>query len=133
MKIKGVNFNYHDDTVSTYEAVFARGDRRLSRLLLEAHRQGCKLDGWSEHFDPEKWKKAVEISGTDIAFYTARQRSFEETLPWDIIDASISKDFFRKEAEKSLAEITTKDCRWGCAGCGINRRTKCKQGGIYHA
>ncbi|MGC2873000.1 TIGR03960 family B12-binding radical SAM protein [Ihubacter sp. mB4P-1] len=133
LKIKGVNFNYHDDTVSTYEAVFARGDRRLSRLLLEAHRQGCKLDGWSEHFDPEKWKKAVEISGTDIAFYTARQRSFEETLPWDIIDASISKDFLRKEAEKSLAEITTKDCRWGCAGCGINRRTKCKQGGIYHA
>ncbi|WP_425754892.1 TIGR03960 family B12-binding radical SAM protein [Ihubacter sp. rT4E-8] len=133
LKIKGVNFNYHDDTVSTYEAVFARGDRRLSRLLLEAHRQGCKLDGWSEHFDPEKWKKAVEISGTDIAFYTTRQRSFEETLPWDIVDASISKDFLRKEADKSLAEITTKDCRWGCAGCGINRRTKCKQGGIYHA
>lgn len=129
--IKGVNFNYHDDVVSTYEAVFARGDRRLGRLLLEAHRQGCRLDGWSEHFDVSKWQRAVENSGIDLSFYTTRQRDFDEVLPWDIIDASISKDFLRREAEKAMAETTTHDCRHGCVGCGINRRTVCRQGGIY--
>ena len=71
---KGVTFNYHDNAVSRYEAVFARGDRRCGKLLLEAYRQGCRLDGWSEHFDPEKWERAAELSGTDIDFYTTRAK-----------------------------------------------------------
>lgn len=129
--IKGASLSYHDDVVSTYEAVFARGDRRLGKLLLEAYGQGCRLDGWSEHFDAEKWQRAVEASGVDIAFYTTRQRDFDEVLPWDVIDSSVSKAFLRREAEKAMAETVTKDCRWGCAGCGINRRTTCRQGGIY--
>lgn len=131
LKIKGVTFNYHDDAVSTYEAIFARGDRRLGQLLLEAHKQGCRLDGWSEHFDLEKWKKAIERSGTDIGFYTTRQRSYDEILPWDIVDSSIAKSFLQSESEKAMKEVTTKDCRYGCAGCGINRRVQCKMGGIY--
>ena len=129
--IKGASLNYHDDVVSTYEAVFARGDRRLGKLLLEAHRQGGRLDGWAEHFDAEKWKRAVEASGTDIAFYTTRQRDYDEVLPWDVIDSSVSKAFLRREADKAAEAAITKDCRWGCAGCGINRRTECRQGGIY--
>lgn len=131
LKIKGVTFNYHDDAVSTYEAVFARGDRRLGRLLLEAHNQGCRLDGWSEHFSLEKWQKAIELSETDIAFYTTRERAFDEVLPWDVIDSSITKKFLISEAEKATQEVITKDCRYGCAGCGINSRVECKWGGIY--
>ncbi len=131
LKIKGVTFNYHDDAVSTFEAIFARGDRRLSTLLLEAHRLGCRLDGWSEYFDLTKWRTAIEQSGIDVDFYTTRERSFDEVLPWDIIDASITKKFLQSEAEKAMKEVTTKDCRYGCSGCGINRRVKCKMGGIY--
>ncbi|MEE0691725.1 MAG: TIGR03960 family B12-binding radical SAM protein [Lachnospiraceae bacterium] len=131
LKIKGVSFNYHEDAVSTLEAVFARGDRRLGRLLLAAHEQGCRLDGWSEHFSLEKWQKALKSSGTDVGFYTTRQRSFDEILPWDIIDSSVSKRFLKEEAEKAEKEQITRDCRYGCAGCGINTRTVCRQGGIY--
>ena len=131
LKIKGVTFNYHEDSVSSLEAVFARGDRRLGNLLLAAHRQGCRLDGWSEYFSLEKWQKAIEESGTDTAFYTTRARSFDEVLPWDIIDPSVTKAFLRREALKSEKEETTKDCRYGCAGCGINSRVTCTQGGIY--
>lgn len=131
LKIKGVTFNYHDDAVSTYEAIFARGDRRLSALLLEAHKLGCRLDGWSEHFDLEKWNTAIMQSGTDVGFYTTRERNYDELLPWDIIDSSITKKFLQSEAEKAMKEVTTKDCRYGCSGCGINRRVKCKMGGIY--
>ncbi len=130
-KLKGVTFNYHDDSVSTLEAIFARGDRRLGRLLLKAHEEGCCLDGWSEHFSLEKWKRAIEASGIDLEFYTTRRREYDEILPWDIIDSSVSHRFLVSEAEKAKAEETTKDCRYGCAGCGINRRVECKWGGIY--
>lgn len=129
--LKKVTFNYHDDAVSTLEAVFARGDRRLSGLLVSAHKNGCRLDGWSEHFSLEKWRKAIEESGTDIDFYTTRSRSYDEILPWDIIDSSILRDFLVSEAEKAQAGSITADCRYGCAGCGINRRTECRSGGIY--
>ena len=130
LKIKGVTFNYHDNTTSAYEAVFARGDRRTGKLLYEAFRAGCKLDGWTEHFKPEAWETAFEKSGIDRNFYTTRKRSFDEILPWDIIDSGISKQFLRNEAERALKEETTPDCRNGCVGCGINTKVKCPMAGI---
>lgn len=130
LKIKGVTFNYHTDTVSTYEAVFARGDRRTGRILYEAFKQGCYLDGWTEHFKLDCWNKAVELSGLKKEFYTTRKREFNEFLPWQIIDSSVSTDFLRLEAERAVAETVTPDCRYGCAGCGINRRVTCEAEGI---
>ena len=130
-KLKGVTFNYHDNKTSAYEAVFARGDRRCSRLLYEAFRAGCRLDGWTEYFNREGWETAFAESGIDVDFYTTRARSFDEILPWDIIDSGISKKFLRNEAEKALAAETTQDCRHGCVGCGMNRNVNCPMEGIY--
>ena len=130
LRIKGVTFNYHDNTTSTYEAVFARGDRRTGKLLYEAHKAGAKLDGWTEHFRPEAWKKAFEESGTDAGFYTTRERSFDEILPWDIIDCGVSKKYLIKEAQKAMEERTTHDCRLGCTGCGMNKHVECSMDGI---
>lgn len=138
LKIKGVTFNYHDNTTSAYEAVFARGDRRTGRLLYEAFRAGCKFDGWTEHFKPEAWETAFEKSGIDKDFYTTRTRNFDEILPWDIIDSAISKKFLINEAEKAYMEQTTNDCRLGCVGCGMNQSVACpmagslKKGGAAH-
>lgn len=131
LKIKGVTFNYHDSFTSVCEAVFARGDRRTGKALLEAHKLGCRLDGWTEHFYPDRWKKAFEISGVSPEFYAFRQRSQEEILPWDHIDCGVTKKFFLLEKERAYGETTTKDCRFGCQGCGINQRVKCEQEGIY--
>ena len=131
LKIKGVTFNYHDDSTSVLESVFARGDRQTGKAIYEAWKLGCKFDGWTEHQHPELWEKAFEISGIDPDFYTHRERSFDEVLPWDIIDCSVSKAFLIKEAEKAQKEETTADCRYGCTGCGINKRVKCEAGGIY--
>ncbi|MEG0923646.1 MAG: TIGR03960 family B12-binding radical SAM protein [Anaerovoracaceae bacterium] len=131
LRIRGVTFNYHDDLTSTYEAVFARGDRKVGKLLLEAFNQGCKFDSWSEHFNIEKWQAAFEKSGIDADFYSTRKRDYDEILPWDIIDCSVSKDFLISESEKATKGEITKDCRYGCVGCGINKRTECKVGGIY--
>lgn len=129
LKIKGVTFNYHDNTTSAYEAVFARGDRRTGRLLYEAFRAGCKFDGWTEHFKPEAWETAFEKSGIDKDFYTTRTRNFDEILPWDIIDSAISKKFLINEAEKAYMEQTTNDCRLGCVGCGMNQSVACPMAG----
>ncbi len=121
LSIRGVTFNWHDPEVSLLEACFARGDRRLSEVLYEAWRLGCLLDGWTEHFHYERWVKAFESCGIDPAFYANRERSRDELLPWDFIDAGVTKEFLWRENEKSLKAQTTSDCRHGCHGCGLTR------------
>lgn len=131
LKIKGVTFNYHDDDTSVLEAILARGDRRVGELLLSAYNKGCKMDSWTEYFVREKWDEAMKETGILPEDYATRERSVEEVLPWDIISSCISKEYLIKEREKSIAESTTHDCRYGCTGCGINKYTECKLGGIY--
>lgn len=127
LKMRNVTFNYHDSPVSVLEAVFARGDRRCGKLLKQAYENGCTFDAWSESFHMDLWDKAFEQTGISPDFYASRKRSYDEVLPWDIIDSYILKDYLISENEK--IEVT-RDCREGCTGCGINRKTVCKLEGI---
>ena len=119
--VKGVTFNYHESGLSYLEACFARGDRRLGGVLLRAHELGCMLDGWTELFKLDAWLQAFADCGLDPAFYANRRREKDELLPWDFIDSGIVKPFLWREWEKALAAETTRDCRQGCNGCGIQR------------
>lgn len=125
LHIKGVTFNYHETKTSNLEAIFARGDRKVCRLLERAYHLGCKFDGWTEYFKPQLWEQAFAETGTDLDFYAYRERDYEEILPWDIIDPLISREFLIRENEKAKAAQVTPDCRRGCAGCGINRYATC--------
>ena len=125
LHIKGVTFNYHETKTSNLEAIFARGDRKVCRLLEHAYHLGCKFDGWTEYFKPQLWEQAFAETGTDLDFYAYRKRDYEEILPWDIIDPLISREFLIRENEKAKAAQVTPDCRKGCAGCGINRYATC--------
>ena len=98
---------------------------------MEAHKLGCKFDGWSEHFSKEKWDKAAVNAGIDGAFFSQRPRYEDEILPWDKIDSGVTKEFLRKEWERAQECLITHDCRYGCVGCGVNRKVECKWGGIY--
>lgn len=118
LNTKSIRYNWHDAELTMLEGVFARGDRRLSALLLEAYKNGCMFDSWSEQFHSNAWKKAFEMLGIDMDFYTIRERSKEELLPWDFIDAGITKTFLWKEYERGQSETVTPNCRKGCAGCG---------------
>lgn len=131
LHIKGVTFNYHETGTSHLESVFARGDRRVGQVLARAHELGCKFDAWTEHFKPELWDKALEDTGIDSAFYTYRERSYDEVLPWDIVDPYITKEFLMRENEKAKKAEVTHDCRQGCVGCGMNRVAECFKGAEF--
>ncbi len=128
--IKGVSFNYHGTDSSHLEAVFARGDRRLCDTLIKAVELGCKFDGWREHLKYDIWMKAFLETGIDPNFYAHRERSYDEILPWDIIDTGVTKEFLISENNKAIKEEQSPDCRLNCIGCGINNRVKCTMEGI---
>lgn len=127
--VKGATFQYHGTEASHMEAVFAKGDRRLGDVLIKAVELGCKFDGWREHFNYERWMTAFRETGVDPDFYALRERSYDEVLPWDIIDSGLAKEFLIAENCKAAEETLSPDCRNQCIGCGINQKTNCAKGG----
>ena len=118
---KKIKYQHHDPETCTIEAVLARGDRRLCDALELACREGFKFDAWSENFDYGRWMSVFERSGVDPAFYANRRYSYDEVLPWDIIDCGVDKDFLIRESKKAHDEKTTPNCREQCSGCGANK------------
>ncbi|MGB9698163.1 MAG: TIGR03960 family B12-binding radical SAM protein [Thermodesulfobacteriota bacterium] len=117
---RGINLKWTDPQMSLLEGVFARGDRRLSKVLERAYNLGCRLDGWGDHFRYDLWLKAFAQVGLDPAFYTYRPRDLEELMPWDHLDMRLSKDFLREERKKAWQLLPTPDCRHNsCPGCGV--------------
>ncbi len=121
LKIKNVTYSLHTYDVSFYEAVFARGDRRLAPVIRRAWQFGCRLDGWDEHFDRDKWAQAFADCGVDPLFYAARQIPEDEILPWDHIFSGVTKEYMLSEYQASLRGIATPDCKAGCRMCGAQR------------
>ena len=121
LKMKGVTFNWHDPSLSLLEACISRGDRRMGEVIYTAWKDGCILDGWSEHFKYDVWIKAFEKCGLSPAFYANRERSYDELLPWAFIDMGVTQRYLQLENERAKKGQTTKDCRKGCNGCGLQR------------
>ena len=122
---KFIKYNWHESTLSVLEGVFARGDRRLSKVIELAVKKGCKFDGWDEFFLSEKWEEAFCEAGLSPEFYR-RERSYDEILPWDKIDIGVTKEFLMKENENAKNAIVTPNCREKCSGCGA----ACFKGGV---
>ncbi len=115
---KSLKYNWHEADVTVLEGVFARGDRKVGKVIEEAYRLGCLYDSWSESFDNEKWMQAFANTGVDIEFYTMRERSMDELFPWDFIDIGVTKNFLKKEWERAMNAHITPNCRMQCSGCG---------------
>ena len=105
----------------------SRGDRSIGELFELAWREGCRLDGWTEHFDFAKWERAGEKWGKDPA-HLLRERRVDEPLPWDHIDIFIEKKYLARDLAKAKAEAEeaalTSDCRNGCHVCGVIHEDK---------
>jgi radical SAM family uncharacterized protein/radical SAM-linked protein len=119
LKVPGVYVKWQQPEISLLEGVFARGDRRLSRLVVEAYENGCRFDGWADRFNYRLWQTTLEALDLDVDFYTTRDRTINEPLPWDHIDIRVDKQFLQKEWAAALEGSTIDDCRWGqCENCG---------------
>jgi radical SAM family uncharacterized protein/radical SAM-linked protein len=115
----GLKVKWNDPDQSVLEAVFSRGDRRLSAVLRRAWEQGARFDSWSEHMKTDVWGKAFREAGLDPHWYAQRELERDSVLPWDHLSAGVEKAFLWKEYERALAEEYTEDCRRGrCGACG---------------
>lgn len=115
-----IKFAYHDAKTGRLEAVLARGDRQLAKVILKAWEKGCKYDSWTEFFDYDRWMDAFEECGVDPDLYACRKRDEYEAEPWDHIDCGVNKDYLRKEWRLAQRGILTHDCRHlACNGCAV--------------
>jgi len=117
---KSIKYNWHDAKTTIIEGLLARGDRKLSRFLEILYAKGAIFDAWTDYFDYGKWIEALDESGLTLDFYCYRQRELDEVLPWDHIDAGVSKDFMIREYKKALKGIITCNCRESCSACGAS-------------
>lgn len=121
---RAIGFRYHDGRPGIIEGLLCRGDRRVGAVIETAWRSGAKFDGWSEYFSFERWQQAartaLEAAGVDLEWYTTRQRTEDEVLPWDHLDAGLDRDWLWQDWQDSLAEYDVSDCRWTpCSMCGV--------------
>ncbi|MBR6012778.1 MAG: TIGR03960 family B12-binding radical SAM protein [Selenomonadaceae bacterium] len=116
---KAITYNYHNAKLSVLEGIIARGDRRVSKVIETAWKNGAKFDGWSDLFKFEVWEEAFKICGIDGKIFT-REKNIYENLAWDHTSPGVRKNFLVEEFEKSKLAETTRDCRrTSCTGCGV--------------
>lgn len=118
---KSLKFAYHEADITILEGLLARGDRKLCQVIYDVYQSGQIFDAWTEYFDKSNWDNALEKNHIDIGFYTYRDRSVDEILPWDFIDIGVTRKFMEKEWERAQAEVVTPNCRMQCSGCGAAR------------
>jgi radical SAM family uncharacterized protein len=124
---KAIGFRYHDGKPSIIEGLLSRGDRRVAQVIRAVWADGGRFDGWSESFSFERWERcasaALAVEGVDLAWYTTRDRGYDEILPWDHLDAGLERDWLWQDWLAAVdpdgaAEVD--DCRWTpCFECGV--------------
>ncbi len=117
---KAIGFRYHDGKPGIVEGLLSRGDRRIGAVIRQAWADGARFDGWSEHFSYDRWMTAAQQTGVDVDWYTTRERSEHEVLPWDHLDSGLEKDWLWSDWQDALREETLDDCRdIPCFDCGV--------------
>jgi len=115
---RNIKYSWHDPDTSVWEVVMARGDRRLSKVLLEGYQKDQFFDAWDDCFKLEKWMEILTENGLELSFYADRVRSDEEIFPWDHIDAGVRKEYLLREKHRAYEAAVTPPCRPGCKACG---------------
>ena len=118
---KSIKYNWHEADVTVLEGILARGDRKVADVLELAYKKGALFDAWSEYFRYDLWMESFEELNIDPEFYTLRQRPLDELLPWDFINAGVTKKFLQKEWKTAMEETVTPNCRMKCSGCGAGK------------
>ena len=122
--VQRLRLRYHDGKPGVIEGLLSRGDRRVGRVIERVWRDGGHFDGWSEHFSYDRWTTAAteELAtfGVDLDWYTTRERTEHEVLPWDHLDSGLDKEWLWADWQEALDEQELDDCRWiPCFDCGV--------------
>ncbi len=118
IRTKKISVSWNDSDMSLMESAISRGDRRIGKVIYDAYKSGCNFDSWDDFFNIGKWRSAFEANELAPEFYANRERSFDEALPWDIMDYGVSKKFLIEEMKKAEQGVTTQNCRENCSHCG---------------
>ncbi|BBF42331.1 Fe-S oxidoreductase [Lachnospiraceae bacterium KM106-2] len=121
LNYRSIKYNWHEAELTLLEGVYARGDRKTAKVLYDAYKKGCLYDSWSEYFKYDVWMETFAENGIDPYFYTSRERSYDEVLPWDFIDAGVTKKYLMNEYEMAKSDQCTPNCREKCTGCGATK------------
>lgn len=115
---RNIKYSWHDPDTSVWEVVMARGDRRLSKVLLAGYQKGLFFDAWDDCFKLEEWMNILTEHGLTLSFYADRERTDEEIFPWDHIDTGVRKNYLLREKHRAYEAAVTPPCRAGCKACG---------------
>lgn len=121
---KAIGMRYHDGKPGQIEGLLSRGDRRVGRIIEAVWRDGGHFDGWSEHFSYDRWRACSESAladePVDLAWYTTRERDYDEVLPWDHLDSGLDRDWLWEDWQDAIDGSDVEDCRWTpCYDCGV--------------
>jgi radical SAM family uncharacterized protein len=83
-----IHLKFHDAAMSFIEALFSRGDRRLSRVILDAFQKGAKFDAWEELFNFSIWQEALTDNRIDPCAYLS-SKNHSDRRAWDFLDVGI--------------------------------------------
>jgi radical SAM family uncharacterized protein len=105
---RNIRIKYHDWDRSRLEAIFARGDRRLSKVLFDAWKAGARFDAWDETFKFDYFATALSENNLDADFYACRTIGFDEILSWQHIRVGHDKEFLKRQWMMSESYIKVK-------------------------
>ncbi len=113
-----IDVKVHHAETSLLEGVISRGDRDLCRVIERAWLMGCRFDGWTEHFNFDRWMEAFRLEGVDISPYLKEfpVRDFSNPgamlvqLPWDHLDTLVKQDYNAREYMKGIKAKISPPC-----------------------
>ncbi|MBO4313207.1 MAG: TIGR03960 family B12-binding radical SAM protein [Desulfovibrio sp.] len=115
---KCLKLHWHEPAMSRLEGILSRADRHMADVVEKAYRKGAVFTSWMEHFSIAPWLEALDECGIDADACTA-SRDIDAPLPWDHLEAGVSKEFLKREWRRALEGKTTPDCRYAsCRQCG---------------
>jgi len=104
-QIRSVSVKCHDVETSLLEGVLSRGDRRTGKAIRLAWERGARMDGWTEHLDPQRWWKAIDDAGIDVEKQVHTKYELLEKLPWDHVNVKFGRGYLEKEQGRATVQL----------------------------
>ena len=105
-KIRSVNIKCHNVETSLLEGVLSRGDRRTGKAIRLAWERGARMDGWTEHLDPQRWWQAIADAEIDIETQVHTKYELMDKLPWDHVNVKFGRGYLEKEQTRATIQLS---------------------------